>query len=208
MKQEIGIPMGSPISPVLAILVCAYCEAKYTGSRNPVIRKIRGSRYVDDAIFCVGYSTKVDKDVEWAQSLIDDIVKNGYHKKLELEMDPNQNYINMLESVINTTQVGNITARFWHKNAEQMRDHGTQKLLKFQDYHSFAPESAKRGVLISTLIRIKKSVSHLENVSLAIPMLFKELDTLHYPKSFIKRAMAAMIIREPAEKEFWESMMI
>ena len=54
LKQIIGMPMGSPVSPALAQIVCAYYEtkmhAKNTGN-NPV----EGVRYVDDLTAFIYY---------------------------------------------------------------------------------------------------------------------------------------------------------
>jgi hypothetical protein len=192
MKQNIGIPMGSPISPVLAVLVCAYSEAKFKEAiaMDPTFdRNVYGARYVDDAIFVVGYNTDVPNDQQKAADTIDYVVKHGYPDKLTLECDPDQNYIKMLESVIDTTSIGDIRLRFWHKNAEAVADRDTQKFVKYQHFDSFSPYTAKRGVLISTLIRMRAASSTRDGLVSAIPGFVKELRNLNYPLGIIRSAV-------------------
>ena len=51
-KQTCGIPMGSPLSPALAVIVCAYYEnriietVKSWGWTNTIL----GTRYMDDLL--------------------------------------------------------------------------------------------------------------------------------------------------------------
>ena len=61
LKQNKGVPMGSPISPILAVLVAAYYEHTFVTTEESrgvgVEKRMRGSRYmyVDDIIVLVGY---------------------------------------------------------------------------------------------------------------------------------------------------------
>ena len=53
-KQTCGIPMGSPISPALAVIVCAYYENKIFKAVNDWgwsnTNTIMGTRYMDDVL--------------------------------------------------------------------------------------------------------------------------------------------------------------
>ena len=49
IKQTLGIPMGSPASPAMAIALCMYYEHRFQES-NPEFGIIQGHRYVDDLI--------------------------------------------------------------------------------------------------------------------------------------------------------------
>ena len=66
LMQLKGIPMGSPISPILAIMVCAYYESSFYKNCNSDERKrTEGVRYVGDIIVYGIYNQKIigDKDI-------------------------------------------------------------------------------------------------------------------------------------------------
>lgn len=48
LKQKEGIPMGSSLSLILAVLTCIYCELEFTVSLGVDVEKITGLRYIDD----------------------------------------------------------------------------------------------------------------------------------------------------------------
>jgi hypothetical protein len=52
LKQIIGIPMGSPLSPALAIIICAYSEHKFLTSIS-TYKYLTAVRYMDDLHSCI-----------------------------------------------------------------------------------------------------------------------------------------------------------
>lgn len=205
LKQNVGIPMGSPMSPVLATIMCSYCEAKFKetmrqkyGDTNA--NSVHGIRYVDDALYLAGYDSKSAFDKSIAKSLVQEWIDKAYHKNLVLEVDPERNFVHMLESVINTT-TDTLQMTFWHKNAESIRYQNKQKLLKYQHFHSFASYSVKRGVLISTLMRMRVASSNDDCMLLAVPTFVKELYLLDYPLSIVKSAVQA--VARKRDSQFW-----
>lgn len=195
LRQKIGIPMGSPLSPILAVLVCAYYESQYLAeeAQLQVRRRVDGARYVDDALFATGYSSPGDKKI--AQKAIDHAVKHMYHKNLDIELDEDQNNIHMLESIIDTTHVGTLPVRFWYKNAESVEKHGKQKVLRFQHFDSFSSYSSKKGVIISTLMRMREATNCSETLQQDLLILAKELSLLGYPRNILKSALSLVTCR-------------
>jgi hypothetical protein len=55
LQQKIGIPMGNPLSPALAIAVCMHAEAKWLTTQ--VQRPVTGLRYMDDILMMTLGST-------------------------------------------------------------------------------------------------------------------------------------------------------
>ena len=49
IKQTLGIPMGSPASPAMAIALCMHCE-HFLQESHPNFGIIQGYRYVDDLV--------------------------------------------------------------------------------------------------------------------------------------------------------------
>lgn len=186
LKQTVGIPMGSPISPILAILVCARCENKYIQS-NPDVT-IMGTRYVDDGYWLTSYDP-IDSETKGLQTL-SKTTSECYHKDLVVEIDPSLWEINMLESTIFRSNIDtSLTLRFNHKNKQQLIERGTQKFVKYQHFDTFSANSAKRGVLISSLMRIRNACSTETEFLKALPSVFLEWKLLKYPVSMVIRAV-------------------
>lgn len=191
LRQIVGIPMGSPISPILAVLMCAYNEANYMTDQRKKgeHRRVDGVRYVDDALFASGYNSNVLGDKDKAQKAIDHMIKNAYHEKLKIEVDTNQEQIQMLESIIDTTEIGKLSISFWYKNEEMVKKEKKQKVLKFQHFDSFSPYTSKKGVIISTLMRMRTATNNSKTLQHNLSTLAEELSLLSYPYGILKSAL-------------------
>lgn len=194
LSQKVGIPMGSPMSPALAIIMCAYCEYRYLQRNNlqSVRPRVFGVRYVDDAYYLSGYHSSDPAGRERAQAALDDVVKNCYHKNLVVETDPDQTHICMLESIVDLSTPGELHASYWHKNAESIRTSGTQSFLKFQPFASFSPLASKKGVITSTFLRVRRASSDDKLALRGLGSIITELRTLAYPKSVITSVLQRM----------------
>ena len=95
LKQVVGIPMGSPISPPLAQIICAYYESQVTQENKTknLTNPVEGVRYVDDLtafIFYLKNNAKSRADAEEIASRI----QFGYHKDMELEVEDTSQLLN------------------------------------------------------------------------------------------------------------------
>ena len=95
LQQIIGIPMGSPLSPILAISYCAYMERKMNLIPKDV--KILGTRYIDDIFLILRQkiSEKEEKLYETLKKVI-----NGYGKEVEVKIEETGDKITFLEAEI------------------------------------------------------------------------------------------------------------
>lgn len=212
MKQNIGIPMGSPLSPALAVIVCAYSEHLYSKKQTAqgYFPLVRGLRYVDDALYITGSKSCEVGSAAVAEFRLRQIAASCYHNDLVVELDPDQTVIHMLESEIDLTSNPNIDIRFWHKNRDHLDAFGTQKFLKFQHYSSFSPLSAKRGVLVSTLLRVARNSLGDENTLYACRSIIRELKLLHYSNGCIAKAIKSVSGRfcaEGMDRSVWGSVL-
>ena len=143
MRQQVGIPMGSPLSPSLAQIVCAFYEhrtlrrARILGYDNPVV----GFRYVDGLtalIFHSGGSSLADAR-EVAR-----LIQFGYHKDMELEVEDTTLPFKFLSSMLRVNmKTGKIDASFHNKNQAALDRESKQEFATYQHFHSFAPKSPK-----------------------------------------------------------------
>jgi hypothetical protein len=198
LQQKIGIPMGSPISPMLAIVFCAFYECIHEVKQIHSSNKVRGSRYVDDAIFITGLHSLEPKEIEEADSRLRHVADKGYHVDLIVECDDNQHDIAMLESTVHWKD-GQPCNEFWHKNRNSIINHGTQDFLKFQPFESYSSKSSKRGVIISTFVRMQAASSNDDMLLRPLTSVLKELKSLRYPKSIVTSAIETMKHRSPPD---------
>jgi hypothetical protein len=202
MRQHTGIPMGSPISPILATCICAYDEHIFITKQIPLIgRTIQGTRYVDDALYMIGYDRRIAGDWAVAQWEILNM-RHIYHENLNLEVDLDQLTPLMLESRLNFTPGHYGETIYNHKNADKIGNNNKNRLMKFQNYWSESNKHSKRGVIISTFLRMNWATNrgNLKLIDTYKSMLL-ELTTLGYPERFLRKILQSLTSRSEKRKE-------
>ena len=188
-KQTSGIPMGSPLSPALAVIVCAYYENKIYSMIDEFgwDNTILGTRYMDDVLSFISHDGSVLSKLRarW----IGNFIKYGYHDKMDLECEDTSVPFKFLSTVIDASPGNPVSFSFYSKNAESIRLSGNQKFLTFQHYGSISPPSQKLSVVVSALHRICMSSSSLAAFTSAFTDLKSELRSLLYPDSIITKAL-------------------
>ncbi|XP_062716986.1 uncharacterized protein LOC134292157 [Aedes albopictus] len=164
-SQTFGVPMGSPLSPVIANIVMERLEQES-------IRKLEGHRismvvyrrYVDDC-FCIARKEHVDKILE---------VFNGFHDRLqftvEYEEDGRLKFLDMM-----LFQNNGRVEKTWLPKQENGR---------YLDYNSESPFTRKRNTAIALADRAIK-LTDAENRPQAIDMVKRILKCNNYPEWFI-----------------------
>ena len=84
LQQRVGIPMGSPLSPALAQIVCAWYETKTIENmrREGALNEVEGVRYVDDLTCFIFYDKSSIDDKDRALEIARQI-QFGYHENTE-----------------------------------------------------------------------------------------------------------------------------
>ncbi|XP_062699209.1 uncharacterized protein LOC134284408, partial [Aedes albopictus] len=164
-SQTFGVPMGSPLSPVIANLVMERLEQES-------IRKLEGHRismvvyrrYVDDC-FCIARKEHVGKILE---------VFNGFHDRLqftvEYEEDGRLKFLDMM-----LFQNNGRVEKTWLPKQENGR---------YLDYNSESPFTHKRNTAIA-LANTAIKLTDAENRPQAIDMVKRILKCNNYPEWFI-----------------------
>jgi hypothetical protein len=215
LKQNVGIPMGSPLSPVLANLICAYHEVHYLREQrlDNCPQPVDGTRYVDDGLWACG----AIRGDETSEAIADNNLKifmETCYKDLCVEVDENRIRIKMLESVIcnpdhDPNHVGII---YWHKNKDAVMKDNKQTFLKFQHFTSFSPLNAKIGVMKSTFLRMAAAADWnfdggIENSSSGMNIfdsVFMELKLLGYSLGSINSAFRSLRGSDVEHGGIWE----
>ena len=185
--------MGSPLSPALAVIVCAYYENKIHSMIDDFgwTNTILGTRYMDDVLSFISHDGSVLSKLRarW----IGNFIKYGYHDKMDLECEDTSVPFKFLSTVIDASPGNPVSFSFYSKNAESIRLSGNQKFLTFQHYGSVSPPSQKLSVVVSALHRICMSSSSLAAFNSAFTDLKSELRSLLYPDSVITKAFNRVI---------------
>lgn len=198
LKQNIGAPMGGYLSPALACITLIYSEYHFFASiyDGRALRGLPimmdGVRYMDDLdIITATPLNNINRSNQ--QLVVVNKLLSSYDSSLELEPQastaPGQN--TFLESYI---QYGVNTLGLipFNKNVPFMYEHGRQKFLKLQHYHSYSPTTSKLAVLISTLHRLQRNASHTDGLLASVIHLHDEVTLLQYPFSLFNRALQHM----------------
>ena len=191
LQQRVGIPMGSPLSPALAQIVCAWYETKTIENmrREGVLNEVEGVRYVDD-LTCFIFYDKSSTDDKGRALEIARQIQFGYHKNMELEVEDTDKKFKFLSSEIKVNKENfRIRSRFYNKNQRQINEGKPQLFPTYQHFESFAPARQKLSVVISAIHRIGNACNSTAAVQSAFNTLRRELELLKYPAQIISRAL-------------------
>ena len=187
LKQIWGVPMGSSLSPIIAILVCARREHYYLNSLGREVNMIQAIRYMDDVLIVAKYKKGKRQDtIKTAIGLM-----TCYHQCMDLELTEMGNEVKYLECKIQIEK-RKLTVTHVFKNYESITNHGTLTFMKTADYLSYTPKSNKLGIIIGTYCRITRNCSNPLGLITSIGLANEELSILNYPKSLIKEGMERM----------------
>jgi hypothetical protein len=194
LRQLKGIPMGSPISPILAIMVCAYYESSFYKNCNSDERqRTEGVRYVDDIIVYGIYNRKIVGDKDKTMRVMDSF-ENCYHEDLILEEEKVvDGQCIFLEAEIKLDYKNKILMRFKNVNWKYIMNGERRKIMRYVHWRSYTPRSIKRCTIIGCIHRIIMHSSCDVFMRDSILKLFFELRSLEYPWKFLAGVMYDMM---------------
>jgi hypothetical protein len=180
LKQIIGIPMGSPLSPSLAIIICAYSEHKFLTSIHS-FKYFTAVRYMDDVHACIIITPISQEQNEKCLLIIKDM-ENIYPETLTLEKT-GEGSTDFLESTITYTK-HDVSVRYFSKNRDSIQIGLAPKLkfYRFQPISSFRPLKQIKGTLIGAFLRL---IYHSQDMHTAFHSsleLMMELTLLQYTR--------------------------
>ena len=166
-QQKFGLPMGSPISPVLA---CLYLEFLESGPFKKILPKTSTYlRYIDDVLIIYPRRTKLEELVNKLNN-VEPSIKFTY----ELENDNNLPYLDTLLHRHEYCIQRSVYRKPTYKN----------DIIHYYSHHT---ARIKSGILIGFYLRALRicSPEHLNNEEKYIEEVFS---TLKYPTYFIRSA--------------------
>jgi hypothetical protein len=200
-----GIAMGSPLSPALAILNCAYHEHlfhKFLESNHRAIAPDFFSvRYMDDLLsFVLDFDREFkhadcDKHPDGSCTEIHTVFNDlfhFYHKRLTMEIEPHTGTFKFLESMI-TVKDNVISSQFYLRNYNKEQNRVIKKFLNTQHWDSYNNTPIKRALVLGTLYRILRFSDPLESAVLPVIAHWTvELRDHGYPAHVLKKSIKSV----------------
>ena len=168
-QQIFGVPMGSPISVVIANLVMEYVEQKAISSfsSSPKLWK----RFVDDT-FVIMHTNEVNRFFDHLNS-----VDPNINFTMELEQDDNLAFLDVL---VMRTQDGKLATKVHRKPTHTNR---------YLNYHSAHSNEQKQGVVINLYNRAQSLTTKSTDWKKEKSFLSHMLAENDYPNWFIQTAL-------------------
>ena len=178
-KQVLGIPMGDPVSPGMAIGTCAYMEKHFLESLDDNTKQLfRATRYMDDILL---FTSKSDK---WTQeAFIQHFETNCYWQPLKLEKGK--------DNVFLETQFSSKGDTFRLKNVNETQNN----VWRYHHYHSGLDYISKRSTLLATLKKVHLHASDNKELYISAKAKLKEFQNLQYPVG-VRKYMCAILARD------------
>lgn len=194
LRQKKGVPMGSPLSPVLAIMVAAYYENRFLCNCNEdERRRLNGLRYVDDIIVIGKYRLNDEKDKKETERVMNRFESACYHDDLILEKEEiDEGRVIFLEGEMMISETNDVIMRYKNVNWKNIMKNGRQKIKRYVHWKSFTAKSVKRATVIGALNRIMIHSSSDRLLIQSVFKLFMELNLLEYPWNFLKKTVQRM----------------
>ena len=167
-KQIKGLPMGSPLSGLMAILFMDSIEKQALQQVNTILTF---RRYVDD---CFVFT----KNQEAAQEFHALLNAQNDKVQFEIELPANDNVLSLLDFTV-TTNNNNVSFEFYKKGA---------KKNIFLNYHSNIASSTKLAIIKNERNRIFERCTNSDNRMKHIQQFDNILRLNNYPESFIERS--------------------
>ena len=205
LKQITGIPMGSPISPPSAIILCAMAEIIFNKQIKHlhILNNFFFNRYIDDGLVI----TEDDENGSAKQNahLFLYYLRIYYPKQLKIIIENEGFKAAFLEMIIKIKNK-KIFLKHNNKNYEYIKQNQPQKFMNLINYNSFAPVEQKIGVVIGTMIRVSK-LSNNDNQRIKdILKMFWEFISLGYTKNIMVKIFYCLKIRHKQYINIWVKM--
>jgi hypothetical protein len=214
IKQKNGCPIGGFLSPIYANIKCARDEFDFMKSLGKEKRRVCGIRQVDDLFLCIAYDKKgrknssKNKAESWAKHITS---KEGVYKgglvleEQEFEtLEPNVTRHKFAGTVITVNQNGvgiKFECKPLNKNESSLLDKGIQTYPKYISSDSLVPPHYKKGIQITTYIRLKDQSSNWRELVRAMLVNALEMYSLGFDTNFLFGALKHLALKQKSWKK-------
>jgi hypothetical protein len=183
LLQILGIPMGSPLSPQLAIITCAYAEHLWISSHQLWVSHLAAVRYVDDLGAIVAFDARSLRSFNRALRLLAQIVHNCYPQGLLLKYTLSLSELTLMRCRFSVSLTRDLQFTYVNKNQDLSTG---QTFRRHRHYLSFFPRPMLFNTATATLPTISGFSSSPDSACLSSIDLLLELQTLDYPSRLLQ----------------------
>eukprot|EP00026_Physarum_polycephalum_P008851 Phypoly_transcript_08954.p1 GENE.Phypoly_transcript_08954~~Phypoly_transcript_08954.p1 ORF type:complete len:201 (+),score=16.84 Phypoly_transcript_08954:576-1178(+) len=180
--------MGSPLSPILAIVICVKYEKVFEATLG-VDNRMKIRRFMDD-VWVVGKYKKGSRieEREIDKGIID-FRTFCYHERMKIETEGIQDEIEFLECRVRRVG-GRWECEYRVKNEEREKKK-MEMLKKFVEYGSYG-DRRKVGIVIGAMARVEQNCSEKVGILTKGLAVVRELHRAGYPNRVIKAGLQRM----------------
>jgi hypothetical protein len=197
LLQILGIPMGSPLSPQLAIILCAYAEHRWCMTHPTWASHVAAVRYFDDLGIIAVYDLRSQQSFLNTIACLRSIVSTCYPVELLLEYNLSSLSLTLMRCTFSVSTDRVLTFTYVNKNSDCIAS-GTQTFVRYRHFSSFFPRSKLITTCLSTVHTIRRFSSSSEAAYAPCLELIQELRNLDYPWIFLRGIFRRACRRDPA----------
>ena len=192
LKQARGIPMGSALSPPLAIGTLAWMEQEWMHTlEDDVKARFRMKRYMDDVITI----TAKDDSVWDVDRFREDFRRSEcYWAPLKLEAAESAHF---LETTLELDPSGSFRTRLKNVNEEC---EAVPRVWRYHRWDSFTCAKMKEGIVVGCLLKVVAMASDDEGFTLSVTSKLREFTALGYPSHVLNGAIGRAFARTRDER--------
>ena len=146
--QVLGVPQGSPTSPIISIITCMRAEYQFLSSLGADAKYVRAARYIDDVMVVILSSGDLARSARIKSEFL-----RCYPPPLSLKCDTEPYVRTFLESQV-TLGSGGINLRYLCKNTSDVAAGRPLTFCNVMYVRSFVPMSRILQTLYTALFRI------------------------------------------------------
>ena len=201
--QKHGCPIGGYLSAIYANVKCAFDEFNFMKNLGTLKSRIYGIRQMDDLILWIAYDRNETLSANEARSIRKQFLQPGPYKGgLVLEMQEYEvnrdgssihKFAGTLISVCYTQGRLHFNCQPLNKNSQAIAQNKAQVIPRFIHKHSYVPDHYKKGMQITTYIRLFDQSSNADILIKSMIENAKEMYSLGYDTIFLLKALIILI---------------
>jgi hypothetical protein len=182
LLQILGIPMGSPLSPQLAIITCAYAEHKWSIAHLSWSSRLASVRFVDDLGIILAYNSRSQRSFDVVINILRSIVNNCYPPGLVLKFSLSSRVLTLMRCTFSVSADRVLHFSYVNKNQQTIPSAPfVQTFIRYRHFFSFFPVHKMCNTASATLMMISKFSSSPGTAYTSSLELISELRSLMYP---------------------------
>jgi hypothetical protein len=191
--------MGSPLSPQLAIITCAYAEHKWSTAHLSWSSNLASVRFVDDLGTILAYNTRSQRSFNFAINILRSIVNNCYPAGLSLKFTLSPRELTLMRCTFSVSADRRLLFSYVNKNHLALSSASfSQTFIRYRHFFSFFPVHTMSNTASATFAIIVKFSSSSDAAYLSCLELITELRHLMYPRNLLRSILHRRHDAEPS----------